>query len=158
MKKYLLTLIFIAASVCSYAQSLSFEDLLNLTTMNDIQAHDFLLVSKKFKSAGVQLVNGQNMELFKSNPGAPDITGMVLLGALTKGQSGAISRPVTYTTLQESGITSLLAQAKKSTLTLVFQGSDHNENIYHFDNSLFKATISLSFDKKWGSVEVQQKD
>jgi hypothetical protein len=47
---------------------------------------------------------------------------------------------------------------KRSTLNLVFKGSDLNKNFYRFDNSLFRANISLSFDKKSGTVEVQQKE
>ena len=148
----------LAGCICSYAQSLSFEDLLNLTNMSDVQAHDFLLVSKRLKSTGVQLVNGQNMEQYKSTPVTPDKTEFVLLGAIKKGQGGTLTRPVAYSTLQESDINALLAQAKKSTLSLVFQGSDLNKNIYRFDNSLFRVTISISFDKKSGSVEVQQKE
>ncbi|MEO6851551.1 MAG: hypothetical protein ABI203_01575, partial [Mucilaginibacter sp.] len=68
------------------------------------------------------------------------------------------SRQVNYFTLQEADINAMLAQAKKSTLSLVFQGSDLSSNIYRFDNSLFRASISLGFDKKSGSVQVQEKE
>jgi len=158
MKRYLFVLLLIFSCAGSYAQSVSFEDLLNLTSMPDVQAHDFLLVSKAFKSAGTQVFSGVSMEQYKSNRGTIDKTETVNLGMLAKGQSGNLSRQVSYYTLQEMDINAMLAQAKKSPLSLVFQGSDLNKNIYRFDNSLFRATISLSFDKKSGSVEVQQKE
>jgi hypothetical protein len=158
MKRYLLAVLLFFAVTGSYAQSLSFEDLLNLTNMTSAQVHDFLTISKGFKSAGTQIVDGKSIEQYKSNRGTPDKVETIALGVTAKGAGGNSSRPVTYSTLQDSDINSLLTQAKKSTLTLVFQGSDLYKNIFRFDNSLFRASISLSFDKKSGSVEVQQKE
>ena len=156
MKKFLITSALFFAVTCCYAQSLSFEDLLNLTSMSGAQAHDLLTISKGFKSAGQQTLNGKVEDQYKIMK-TPDKTETVLLSEITRNTVGGVSRGVTYLTVQESDINALLAQAKKTTLSLVFQGSDANKNIYRFDNSLFKATISLSFDKKWGSVEIEQK-
>jgi hypothetical protein len=156
MKKSLITIILFLAVSSSYAQSLSFEDLLNLTSMSGAQAHDLLTISKDFKSSGQQTVDGKIEDQYKIMK-TPDKTETVLLGEIIKNTAGGLSREVTYLTVQESDINSLLAQAKKTTLSLIFQGSDVNKNIYRFDNSLFRATISLSFDKKWGSVEIAQK-
>jgi hypothetical protein len=156
MKRYLfaISLFFICAA--GQAQSLTFGDLLNLTSMTNDQAHDFLTLSKGFKSTGVQVVDGKNVDQYKITHGTPENLEIVLLGVNSKGPGTNPLRTVTYTTTQEQDINNLLAEAKKSALTLVFQGSDVNKNIYRFDNSLFKASISLSFDKKSGSVEVQQ--
>lgn len=158
MKRPLLTILLLFACVCTQAQSLSFEDLQNLTNMNSTQARDFLTASKGFKAEGNQMLNGKSMEQYKIVHGTPDKTETLLIGASVKSLAGTSSRPVTYLTLQESDIDNLLVQAKKSTLTLVFQGADLKSNIYRFDNSLFRASISLSFDKKSGSVDVQQKE
>ena len=121
MKKYLFTILLIFACAGSYAQSLSFGEMLNLTNMTDTQVHDFLTASKGFKSSGSQMVNGRSYAEYKNNRGTPDKTETILLGASAKGSGGNLSRPVTYYTLQESDINALLAQAKKSTLSLVFQ-------------------------------------
>jgi hypothetical protein len=158
MRRPLLTIVLLFFCVCSYAQTLSFEDLLNLTNMTSGQAHDFLTVSKGFKAEGSQMLNGRSMEQYKLMHGTPDKTETILIGASVKSLAGTSSRPVSYLTFQESDINNLLGQAKKSTLTLVFQGADLKSNIYRFDNSLFRASISLGFDKKSGSVDVQQKE
>ncbi|MDB5134736.1 MAG: hypothetical protein JWP37_1339 [Mucilaginibacter sp.] len=159
IKRYLFAILLLFVCAGSYAQSLSFEDLLNMTNMTGTQVHDFLTTSKGFKPAGTQMVNGRSMDQYKSTGGGtPDKIETVLVGAIVKSMAGSTSRPVSYLTLQESDINALLAQAKKSTLTLVFQGSDQKTYIYRFDNSLFRASISLSFDKKYGSIDVQQKE
>lgn len=158
MKKFLFAVLLVLTCAASRAQSLTFEDLLNLTSMNGTQVHDFLTVAKGFKSSGPQMINGKSTELYKSTRTTPDKEESILVGAAVKGSKGNLSRPVTYALIQEMDINNLLAQAKKSTLTLVFQGSDLSKNIFRFDNSLFRASISISFDKKSGTVEVQQKD
>lgn len=157
MKIYPLIIILLLACSYGYAQSLSFENLLSLTSMTGAQAHDFLTVSKGFKSEGIQVINGRNLDEYKSMHATPDKTEAIWIGEFVKSISGSTSRPLTYTTTQESELNNLLAEAKKSTLTMIFQGSDLTKNIYRFDNSLFSVTISITFDKKLGSVEIQQK-
>ena len=158
MKKFLFTILLFFACAAGYAQSLSFEELLNVTNMTDTQVHDFLTASKGFKQDGVQNVNGKSYTQYKIMRSTPDKMETVLLGITAKGASGNPSREVLYSTMQESDISSLLTQAKKSTFSLVFQGADHDKQIYRFDNSLFRATISLGFDKKSGGVQVEQKE
>jgi hypothetical protein len=158
MRRPLLIVLLLFACTFTYAQTLSFEDLQNLTNMSSSQAHDFLTASKGFKADGNQMLNGRTMTQYKLMHGTPDKTETLLIGASVKSLAGTSSSPVTYLTYQESDINNLLVQAKKSTLTLVFQGADLKSNIYRFDNSLFRASISLSFDKKSGSVDVQQKE
>ena len=152
MRKYLLALFLLFACSGVYAQSLSFGDLLNLTSMNDGQSRDLLASGKGFKASGPQTLNGRTYTEYKNAKGET-----VLFGAGIKTTSGNLTHEVIYNTTQESDINNLLSQAKKSTLTLVFQGADLAANIYRFDNSLFRASISLTFDKKSGNVDVQQK-
>ena len=152
MKKYLFALFLIFACLGVYAQSVSFGDLLNLTSMNDGQSHDLLASSKGFKASGAQTLNGRAYAEYKSAKGES-----VLVGAGIKSTSGNVTHEIIYNTNLEADINNMLAQAKKSTLTLVFQGADLAANIYRFDNSLFRASISLAFDKKSGNVDVQQK-
>ena len=157
MRKFLFVLLMCLASMVTYAQSLSFEELANLTNMSEEHAHDYLLVSKGFKAAGTQLFNGRGFDRFISNRVDPVKTEVILLGPTFRTASGNISRKVYYSTLRQADIDAMLAQAKKSTMTLVFEGSDHDKNIYRFDNSLFMAILSIGFDKRYGSVQLEEK-
>ncbi|MBS1526861.1 MAG: hypothetical protein JST19_14495 [Bacteroidetes bacterium] len=157
IKKICFAVTLVLACAFARAQSLSFADILNLTSMNDAQARDFLTVSKTFKSSGQQTVGGKSYEEYKIDKGTPEKTETILIGAEVRTASGTLSHEIIYNTTQEQDLNNLLAEAKKSTLTLIFQGADASSNIYRFDNSLFRATISIAFDKKSGNVDVQQK-
>ncbi|HWD87739.1 MAG TPA: hypothetical protein VG367_06400 [Mucilaginibacter sp.] len=157
MKQYLFTILLFFAGSAVYAQSVAFGDLLNLTSMTGVQEHD-LLLAKGFKAAGTQTFDGKAFEVFsKIIKGTPDKTETVSLGPGIKTASGVLTHQIVYYTQQESDLNNLLAEAKKSNMSLVFQGTDATGNIYRFDNSLFRASISLAFDKKSGNVDVQQK-
>jgi hypothetical protein len=157
MKRYLFAILLFFAGSAVYAQSVGFGDLLNLTSMTETQAHD-LLLSKGFKAASQQAFGGKTYEQFtKVTKGTPDKTESVLLGSGIKTASGNLTHEIIYNTQQESDLNNLLAEAKKSNMSLIFQGTDATGNIYRFDNSLFRASISLAFDKKSGNVDVQQK-
>ncbi|MDB5151747.1 MAG: hypothetical protein JWR54_498 [Mucilaginibacter sp.] len=157
IRRYLFAILLSFVCSAGYAQSLSFADLESLTNMADNQAHDYLLLSKGFKSVGGQVLNGRNFELFKSNRTDPDKAETISLRAGTTGISGNVSRQVIYFTLRQQDIDSLLEQARRSRMALVFRGSDQYKDIYRFDNSLFMAIISTGFDKKSGSVVMEEK-
>jgi hypothetical protein len=156
MKKFLLIIILCFAIKAGYSQSLSFTEMLNLTGMNNTQAHDFL-ISKGFKQQGTQVFSGKTYDQYQSGRAAAQAE-YVYVGPGSKTPSGSTQRPISYSTLLASDMDNLLAQAKKSTLTLIFQGADVNKNIFRFDNSLFRASISVAFDKKSGAVDVSQKE
>jgi hypothetical protein len=157
MRKYLFAAILLLICGITRAQSVTFGDILNLTSMTSTQAHDFLTVSKGFKLTGPQTVGGKTFQEYKIAKGTPEKVETILIGADIKTVSGSVSHEIVYNTTQEPDLNNLLAEAKKSTLTLLFQGADQNTNIYKFDNSLFRASISIAFDKKSGNVDVQQK-
>ncbi|MFI5160785.1 MAG: hypothetical protein ACHQHN_05880 [Sphingobacteriales bacterium] len=158
MKRYLLAALLFIACTGGYAQSLSFGDLLNLTSMPDAQSHDLLVSSKGFKQGTAQTLNGKTyVQYTKVTKGTPDKNESVLIGTPIKSATGILTHEIIFNTTQSSDLDNLLAEAKKSNLTLVFQGADQTSNIYRFDNSLFRASISLAFDKKSGNVDVQQK-
>ena len=157
MRRYLFAVLLLFACSGGYAQSLSFEELQNLTNMTDDQAHNYLLVSKGFRSKGKQQINGRNFELFQSNRIDPDKRETVSLRASSQGTSGNVSRQVIYFTLREQDINAMLVQAKASKMALVFKGADQYKRIYRFDNSLFMAIISTAFDHLSGSVVLEEK-
>lgn len=137
------------------AQSVSFPDMLNMTSMANAQVHDFL-ISKGFKQEGTQMFNGLVYDQYKSDRAAGKME-MVYIGPGAQTPNGNTQRPISYSSLLSSDLDNLLGEAKKSTLTLIFQGADANKNIFRFDNSLFVATISVAFDKKSGAIDVSQK-
>jgi hypothetical protein len=158
MKRYLLAVLLFFACSGAYAQSLFFGDLLNLTSMTDAQTHDMLASSKGFKAAGNMTFNGKTyVQYTKLTKGTPDKNESVLVGTSVKSATGILTHEIIFNTTQSADLDNLLAEAKKSNLSLVFQGADLTSNIYRFDNSLFRASISLAFDKKSGNVDVQQK-
>jgi|SRR5579863_1274470 len=158
MKRYLFAIVLLVVCAGARAQSVSFGDLLNLTSMTETQSHDLLATSKGFKTEGSQTLNGKSyVQYTKIIKSTPDKTESVLIGTAIKSATGVITHEIIYNTAQEADLDNLLAQAKKSNLSLIFQGSDVSSNIYRFDNSLFRANISLAFDKKSGNADVQQK-
>ncbi|MDB5023700.1 MAG: hypothetical protein JWP78_1455 [Mucilaginibacter sp.] len=157
IRRYLFAILLPFVCLTGQAQSLSFAELQSLTNMADNQAHDYLLLSKGFSSAGRQVLNGRNFDLFKSNRTDPSKAETLSLRASAMGTGGNVSRQVIYSTLRRQDINSLLEQARRSTMALVFRGSDQYKDIYRFDNSLFMAIISAGFDKKSGSVVMEEK-
>ncbi|MDB5144820.1 MAG: hypothetical protein JWQ66_3533 [Mucilaginibacter sp.] len=157
MRRYLLiTFLLLFACTGGYAQSLSFEELKDLTNLNNDQAHNYLIVSKGFKKKGKHIYDGRDFEIFKSNRTDPAKAETVSLRS-SEVTSGEVSRQVIYYTLRLQDINALLAQAKKSDMDMVFKGSDKYNNIYRFDNSLFMAIISISLDKRSGTIRVEEK-
>jgi len=157
IKKYLLVALLLFPGIACYAQSLTLAELQNLTNMTTDQVHNFLLVSKGFRPNGKTVYNGKNYEQFKSNRIDPAKTETVSLGENQTGMGGASSRQVIYFTLRQQDMNSLLEQAKRSSMSMVFQGSDARKNIFRFDNSLFMAIIAVNHDKKSGTVQLDQK-
>jgi hypothetical protein len=158
MRRYLLAVFLFFACTGAYAQSLSFGDLLNISGMTDAQSHDMLASGKGFKAGGTMTLNSKTyIQYTKVTKGTPDKNESVLIGAPVKSGAGVLSHEIIFNTSASVDLDNLLAEAKKSNLTLIFQGADLTSNIYRFDNSLFRASISLAFDKKSGNVDVQQK-
>lgn len=145
-----------ACMVCR-AQSLSLEELQSLTAMNSDQMHNYLIITKKFKSVGKIIVNGRSYEQFRSNRINPAIAETVSLGQTNQLMSGNTTRQVIYRTLRIQDLNSFLAQAKRSTMTLIFEGTDMYQRIFRFDNSLFMTVINVGLDKKSGTVQLDEK-
>jgi hypothetical protein len=157
MKRYLFAILLACACSFSYAQSLTFEELQKLTNLTTDQVHNFLIISKGFKPIGKQVIDSRSFEAFESSRPDPKIKETVLLGVAGEMPSGNIGRQVFYNSKRLQDINSILQQAKQSAMTMVFVGSDKEKNIYHFQNTLFMAIISISLDKRYGSVQLEEK-
>jgi hypothetical protein len=157
MKSYLIAVSLCFSCLAGNAQSLSFGELESLTSLTNDQVHNYLLLEKGFKPIGKQQVNGKNFELFSSSRTDPAKAETVFLGESGVHTYGNVSRQVFYKTRRIQDINVILQQAKQSSLALNFVGSDRDKSIYRFDNSLFMALISIGSDKKYGSVQLEEK-
>ena len=157
IKRYLFAGILLFIGMACRAQSLSLDELQGLTAMTTDQVHNFLIINKGFRPLGKIMINGRNYEHFKSNRVEPSIAETLSLGESNHLMSGNTTRQVIYRTLRFQDLNSLYTQAKRSTMTLIFEGRDAYQNIYRFDNSLFSAVINVSLDKRSGTVQLDEK-
>jgi hypothetical protein len=157
MKRYLFAILLACISSFSYAQSLTFDELQKMTNLTNDQVHNFLIISKGFKSLGKQMHFGRSFEAFESIRPDPKIKETVLLGVAGEMPSGNIGRQVFYYSARMRDIDAILKQARRSSMTMIFDGSDKQQNIYHFNNTLFMAIISVGLNKSYGSVQLEEK-
>jgi hypothetical protein len=156
IKRYVVIFLLLITGLCGRAQSLSFDELKNLTNMTGDQLHNYLLVSKSFKPAGKRVYGGRSFEQFRSNRNDPSKAETLSLRAAESLGENMV-RQVIYFSLRAQDIKALLVQIKQSGMTMIFQGSDKYKDIYRFDNSLFMAVISLNFDKSSGTIQLEEK-
>jgi hypothetical protein len=141
----------------SYAQSVSFFDLTNLSNLSNGEAHTYLILGKAFKQQYLQEIKGNKIERFHSIvPNSKEQT--VTIGDNIPLPDGKFLRKVSYTTRDSLHILNLIAQAKKARMVMKLQASDANNNIYVFDNEFYHVTMLISTTENKGSVEVKQKE
>ena len=157
IKKYLAIIVLVLTGMACRAQSLSLAELQSLTVMNSDQLHNYLIISKGFKGLGKTTVNGFTFERFRSNRADPAKAETISIGDDFRSMDGNYVRKVIYYTLRMQDIDSLFSEAKRSSMTLIFKGSDVYQNIFRFDNSYFMATVSISHDRRSGTVQIDGK-
>ena len=157
IKKYLAVIALLLMGIMCHAQSLSLAELQSLTVMNDDQLHNYLIISKGFKGLGKTTINGFTYERFRSNRTNPSKAETISVGDNFRGASGNSARKVIYYTPRMEDMDSLYSEAKRSSMTLIFKGADVYQHIFRFDNSLFMATISVSRDRRSGTVQIDEK-
>ncbi|MDB5008025.1 MAG: hypothetical protein JWP45_2418 [Mucilaginibacter sp.] len=158
MKKYLflLSTMFVCYSGV-YCQSIKFNDLIYLTSLNNRQVFDNLMQGKAFRQDYTMDVNGQEMEYFKSI-GPKANSEKINVGGYTKLLDGAILRTVNYTSNDPLYILNMISQVKRYGLELKFRGEDATNNIYLYDNNFYHVSIYLRRDQTSGLVEIKQKE
>jgi hypothetical protein len=157
IKRYLFAGVLIFAGMLCRAQSLTLEELQGLTAMTTDQVHNFLIINKRFKPLGKIVINGKSYEHFKSDRIDPRTAETLALGQSNQLLSGNTTRQVIYRTRRFQDLNSLYTQAKRSTMTLIFEGRDAYQNIYRFDNSLFTTVINVGLDRRSGTVQLDEK-
>lgn len=157
MKRALLIALLLFCSVAVFAQSITINDLANISNLSNAEAHNYLTLGKKFKRQYIQDVDGNSIEhLNKVGPDNKEET--IVIGVGSKLSSGTILRTVTYATSTSQHIINLIGQAKHMGLIMKLHGSDAKNDIYLFDNDFFHIVIFLNHDNISGSVEVHQKE
>ena|ERR1700712_3271195 len=155
-KTYLLGILLFFVCGTGFAQSVSFEELMRMSTMDDDEVGVFLMGSKGFKWDGKVMVHGSRCARYIIYQGIPQKTETVTVALNPDGSGTSFARPIFYYSPKEGDINGMLLQVKQANLGMFFKGSDQSKHIYFFKNALFLANISLSLDKKWGSVQVFQ--
>ncbi|MBD1392676.1 hypothetical protein [Mucilaginibacter glaciei] len=157
MKRLVLVLLLFCFAASTYAQSISFFDLTNLTNLSDGQAHTYLTLGKVFKHQYQEVVNGKKIEHFRSiNPKEKEQT--VTIGVNTVLQNQTVLRSITYTTLDPQHVVNMISQAKRSKMTLKFQGVNQDNNIFIFDNEFYRIEMFISTSDNRGMVKINQKE
>ncbi len=157
MKKYLFLALLSFSCVNVFGQSITFNDLTNLTNLTNADAHNYLVLAKGFKKDYTQDVDGNTVEHLHK-PGLEHTEESVAVGVALKLSSGATLRTVTYKTSTTKHVFNLITQAKSQGLPMRFQGADSVNNIYQFDNDFFHIVMFISRDNTSGYVEVKQKE
>ncbi len=157
MKKYLFIALFCFGSVNLFAQSITVNDLTNLTTLANPEAHNYLVLSKGFKREYTHEVDGNTVERLNKLT-ADKKEESVDIGQAVKLSSGAILRTVTYKTSIPLHVFNLITQAKSAGIHMRFQGADVKNNIYQFDNDFFHIEMLIARDNTYGFVQIKQKE
>lgn len=157
MKKYLLITLLAFCGADLFGQSITLNDLTNISNLANDEAHNYLVIGKGFKQEYLQEVNGNTLEhLHKVSANKKAET--VIIGQGTKLSNGSILRTVTYQSQTAKHLFNLITQAKNAGLKMNIQGADAVNNIYLFDNSFFHIAFFVNRDNTYGSVEVKQKE
>jgi hypothetical protein len=157
MKRTLLIVLLLFCGATVFAQSITINDLANISNLSNAEAHNYLTLGKKFKRQYIQDVDGNSIEHL-NRVGADHKEETVVIGVGSKLSSGAVLRTVTYTTSTSQHIINLIGQAKHMGLIMKLHGADVKNDIYLFDNDFFHIVIFLNHDNVSGSVEVHQKE
>lgn len=154
MRKYLTIVFVLACSAGSYAQSISFKELVNFSNRSNEDVYDYLMDGRVFKEEYIEEVNGQKLDRFKAT--TPQRAETIVVGKYSKAGNGSILRTVDYTSTERQDIINMIAQAKHAGFQQILFGSDPYNNIYLFDNQFFRITITLGLAKNIGTVQVKQ--
>jgi len=159
MKKHLLLLpLLLFGSSRMYGQSIKFDQLVYLATLNNDAVASTLKQGNAFKQDYSQEINGQQIEYFK-NIGQKPNSERIATGSFTKLYDGTVLRTVEYSSTDVQNIVDMIAQARKyDGLTQQFYGNDDKNNIYLYDNSFYMVSIYQSLDRKSGRVVIKQKE
>jgi hypothetical protein len=140
-----------------FGQSITINDLTNISNLPNDEAHNYVVLGKGFKQEYLQDV-GSNMLEHLHKTGTDKKEESLIIGEGTKLSNGTILRTVTYKSQTTQHLFNLITQAKSAGLKMNIQGADAVNNIYLFDNNFFHITILVNRNNTFGSVVVKQKE
>ncbi|MDR6944919.1 hypothetical protein [Mucilaginibacter pocheonensis] len=157
MKKYLLIVLLACCCINVFGQSITLNDLINISNLPNSEAHNYLVLNKGFKNEYLQEVNGNTMEhLHKVAANKKQET--VIIGEYTKLGNGSLLRTVVYNSQTTQHLFNLITQAKSAGLKMNIQGADAMNNIYLFDNNFYHISIFINRNNAFGSIVLKQKE
>lgn len=156
MKRYLLTLIVFVCGTQVYGQSITLLNLINLTSLNNVQAGTTLTANKVWAMQYGEELSGFVVEHYQSTA-QPVKKETIILGNGFKTASGSVLHTVSYVSPTIQDVINLVAQTKTASLVKFFQGSDKKDNIYIYDNFLYHVIVRLSIDNSKGVIDITQK-
>ncbi|MDN5287494.1 MAG: hypothetical protein JWR38_3768 [Mucilaginibacter sp.] len=157
MKGYLLIVLLTVCSTNLFGQSVTLNDLTNISNLANDEAHNYLVSGKGFKKEYLQDVNGNTLE-YLHKIGADKKDESIIIGEGTKLSNGTMLRTVTYKSQTAQHLCNLIIQAKNAGLKMNIQGADAINNIYLFDNDFFHITFYINRNNTFGSVQIKQKE
>lgn len=158
MKKYLFLFpLLLLGSARMYGQSIKFDQLVYLATLNNDAVYATLKQGNAFKQDYLEDIDGQQIEFFK-NIGAKPGSEKIASGSFVKLYDGTVLRTLVYTSTDVQNIINMIGQAKRYGLDQQFRGADETDNIYLYSNNFYMVTIRLRRDQTEGVVEIKQKE
>jgi hypothetical protein len=157
MNKYILITLLTFCCANVFGQSITINDLTNISNLPNDEAHKYVVLGKGFKQEYLQGVGSNTLEhLHKTGTDKKEES--LIIGEGAKLSNGNILRTVTYKSQTTQHLFNLITQAKSAGLKMNIQGADAVNNIYLFDNNFFHITILVNRNNTFGSVVVKQKE
>ncbi|RYY35735.1 MAG: hypothetical protein EOP46_08985 [Sphingobacteriaceae bacterium] len=156
MKKYLVIL-FLFTVAFAHGQGVTFNDLTNLSHLENGEANTYLTQARNFRLNNTQQVSNLKIDAYKRLVENAKYEIVEVGNGIPTGD-GNMLRTVYYKSNNKQFISNLIGQASKSGLKLSFKGLDDTKNIFIFDDDLYNITINLDIYGKFGMVIVKQKE
>ncbi|HTH81741.1 MAG TPA: hypothetical protein VL490_02325 [Mucilaginibacter sp.] len=156
MKRLLIVICLYFACSQTYGQSITLLKLINLFNLTDEQVASDLLSSKVFTLQYGEEVNGFVVKHYQTNA-HPDKMETVLVGTGFKAIGGAVLHTISYVSNNTQNTINLMGQARAYGFSLTFQGVDHDDNIYIYDNFLYHMVVHISINNTKSAIDISQK-
>lgn len=156
MKKCLLILLFYLCCNQLHAQSITLLNFINLVNFNNDQAGTTLTSNKVWAMQYGEDLNGFVVHHYQTTA-QPVKKETIITGTGVKTATGGALYTVSYISPRVQDVLNLVGQSKQAGLTMFFQGSDPKDNIYVYENFLYRMVVRIAIDNSKGVIDVSQK-
>jgi hypothetical protein len=157
MKKYLLTFAIYLCCAPVFGQSIHLLNIINLASLNNEQAGSTLTANKTWALQYGEEVNGFVVEHYQTTGVSQNKKETIITGQGTKTATGGLLRTVSYISPNTQDVKSLTDQAKGQGLIQNFSGSDRTDNIYIYENILYRMVVRISLNNDKAVIDITQK-